>query len=439
MAVHRAAEKGRSYFAKINIIPKGSRQTLACVLVAALAYYLRGSRYILHPQLVAEDGATWLADGFNKGLRSLASPYNGFIHTFERLFGLLVAQWPLQFAPAIFNLTALLLFCLMVYYLFSTRTRILANTYERVFMLLSICLIANIDELFFNFTNSMFLLGISGVLIIVAQKPENRIANVLEKAIFALSCFALPFAWFYLPITLVERFKHHKKAPFFLSVAVAGSMAQLAGYLLSQPRRSSVTLGSLFSKYTLLEIHNQIIIPALRFARIDARLKAGDHFALLSIGFIIAVCLTMTVVVLKKSEKQVWYLIFFIFAMTAASIINPLAGNNVGALRTIKFMSRTPWGDRYFVLGILATMLIMVKFTDLLISPRFRYAFIAVYMGFGLVASMQFHSLQINRQLVDLRDQYYSNIRLLKSPGTDSISIPINPAGWRIELRRKKT
>ena len=435
----RAAETGRSYFAKINKIPKESRQTLACVLAAALAYYLRGSRYILQPQLFAEDGTVWLAEGFNTGLRSLASSYNGFLHTFERLFGFLVAQLPLRFAPAIFNLTALFLFCLMVYYLFSTRTRILANTYERVFMLLSICLIANVDECFFNFTHSIFLLGVSGVLIIVAQKPGNRIVHVLEKAIFALSCFALPFAWFYLPIILVERFKHHKKATFFLWVAGAGSMAQLAGYLLSQTERSSVTLWSLFSKYTLLEIYNQIIIPALRFARIDARLKAGDHFALLSIGFIIAACLTMTIVVLKKNEKQVWYLMFFFFMMTAASLKSPLVGPNVGALRTIKIMSRTAAGDRYFILGILATMLIMVKFTYLLIEPRFRYAFIAIYMGFGLVTSLQFHSLLINRQLADLRGAYYRKIRLLQSPGTDSIIIPINPSGWNIELRRKKT
>ena len=439
MAVHRVAEKGRSYFAKIKNAPKESRQTLAFVLAAALAYCLRGSQYILQPQLYAEDGATWLADGFNTGLRSLASPYNGFFHTFERLFGLLVAQWPLQFAPAIFSLTALLLFCLMVYYLFSTRTRILANTYERVFMLLAICLIANVDEFFFNFSNSIFLLGISGVLIIVAQKPENRIVNVLEKAVFALSCFTLPFAWFYLPILLVERFKHHKKTPFFLYVAVAGSMAQLAAYLLSQTERSSVTLWSLFSKFTLLEIYNQIIIPALRFARIDSGYRGGDHFALLSIGLIIAACLAMTIIVLKKSDKHVWYLIFFLFAMTAASLKSPLVGHNVGAYRTLKIMSTTPWGDRYFIFGILAAMLIMVKFTYLLIAPRFRYAFIAIFMALGLVASLQFHSLMINRQLADLRGQYYSNIRLLQSHSTDSISIPVNPSGWSIELRRKKT
>jgi hypothetical protein len=194
-------------------------------------------------------------------------------------------------------------------------------------------------------------------------------------------------------------------------------MAQLAGYPLSQAERSSVTLWSLFSKYTLLEIHNQIIIPAPRFARIDARLRAGGHFTLLSIGFIIAACLMMT----------------------AASLISPLVGPNVGALGTIKIMSRTAAGDRYFILGILATMLMMVKFTHLLIAPRFRYAFIAIPMGFGLVTSLQFHSLLINRQLADLRDSYDSKIRLLQSPGMDSITIPINPSGWNIELRRKKT
>ena len=102
-------------------------------------------------------------------------------------------------------------------------------------------------------------MGIIGVLILVAKRPKNRIGDVAEKLFFLLTCLSLPFAWFYLPITLVDRFKYKAKNTFFLLVALLASAAQGLGYLTSHVSRSPVTLLSLFSKWTLLELYNEHI------------------------------------------------------------------------------------------------------------------------------------------------------------------------------------
>lgn len=420
---------------KLKNIPKDYWQTIGFVVIAASAYIARAHQYILYPQLFAEDGTVWLAEGYSIGFKSVLIPYNGFFHTTERLFGILVAQLPLQLAPVIFNSTALLMFCWLIYYLFSSRTEILTLTYEKIFMLLAICLIANVDEFFFNFSNSIFLLGIIGALILIAKKPQNRLVSILEKSIFAISCLTLPFALFYLPIVVIERFRYHKKAPFFLIATVIGSVIQLAAYFLSHTQRSSVTFLSLFSKYTLIEINNQIIVPAVRFARIDT-ISSPNHITGIMISLSVLVCLIATILVMKNCNNRVRFFLLFLALFTAASLKSPLIGQGFSATETLKVMSTTYWGDRYFIYGILALTIILIKFTYLFIQPRARYPFLVIFMSFGLVTSFQYHSFFIDRRLVDISFKYHEGVQQLQTHRLQIVTIPINPEGWYMTLSK---
>ncbi len=105
-------------------------QTAILVGIVALVYAYRAHPYIRHPQLFAEDGNVWLAEGYNKHLSALFEPVNGFLHVPERLFGFIMARLPLLWAPFTFALAAWILFVLTAYYLISSRTQILRNTYE---------------------------------------------------------------------------------------------------------------------------------------------------------------------------------------------------------------------------------------------------------------------------------------------------------------------
>jgi len=414
-----------------------SLQTFVLVTFVAFVYFWRARPYLLKPQLFAEDGVLWLAEGYNKNILALFQPVNGFLHFPERLFGFVVAHLPLQYAPLLFVLTAWGLFMLLACYLISSRTKILANTYQRVFMALALCLIANLQEFFFNFSNSVFLMGIIGALIMVARPAKYKAVEVAEKAFFLLSSLTLPFAWFYLPIALFERFKYRKKTSFYLYVSLVASVVQLIYFLTSHVNRSPITIFSLFSEYTLLEIYNQMIIPAVRFARIDIPiLDFTEHIYPVSIVFLsILTLLIAAIIVVKNSNRQVNYLLFFLAAMTLASIKSPTV-NVPQALDAIKHMAIVTGANRYFVYGIVAVNLIFVKAAYMAIAPRARYAFMLLFVAFGLVTSLHYQSFYINKDFMDFTVQYRDGISRFQSGKVKSVNILVNPSPWNMMLNR---
>ncbi|HSX53109.1 MAG TPA: hypothetical protein VLF90_01940 [Patescibacteria group bacterium] len=427
---------------KQNIInslksPSSAWQTAALVAVAATGYLYRSSQYLFKPQLFAEDGNVWLAQGHNKSITALAQPVNGFFHVPERLFGYLVAHVSLHYAPLIFVLTAWGLFILLAYYLLSSRTKILTNNYERLFMTASLCLVANMYELFFNFSNSVFLMGIIGVLILLARPPKNRIGIIAERTFFLLSCLTLPFAWFYLPLTLVERFKYKRKEWFFLITSAFASVAQLICYFFNHIERAHITILSMFSKWTLLEIYNQMIIPGIRFARIDILVQdySLHHYQVFTVFFTVIAMLIATYAVVRKSNKQVWYLLFFLAAMSFASVKGPSLTAKT-AVDALKVMSVIVGANRYFVYGVLAVNLIFIKSTYLALAPKARYIFLVLFVAFGLLTSLHYQNFYIEKQFVDYRPQYNKGISDFESGKQKSVTIPVNPTSWYMTLTK---
>lgn len=417
--------------------PKSPWQTFALVVLAAVAYLYRAKEYLFVPQLFAEDGVLWLAEGHNKDFLAIFAPVNGFMHVPERLFGFAAARLPLQWAPLIFVVTAWGLFILVTYYLLSARTKILRNNFERIFMVGCLALIANVREIFFNYSNSVFLMGIVGVLILIAQTPKNRVAMVAERTFFLLSCFTLPFAWFYLPIALVERFKYKRKGWFFLVTSSVATITQIIVYVTSGVDRSPVTLVSLYSKYLVLEIYNQLLVPAVRFARIDFpileynTLPYVQQFVYLSVATLIIAA----IYVLIKNNKQVWYLLFFLGAMTFASFKSPTV-NVEFAVDAIKHMAIVQGASRYFVYGIIAANLIIVKTAYSVLVPKARYAFMLVLLAFGLVTSLQYQTFFIHKDFTDYQHLYRTGIQKFESGEVDWVNIPVNPYPWNMTLSR---
>lgn len=409
-----------------------SRWVIFFLAVALAVYFIRGHEYILQSQLYAEDGTIWLAQGYNLGFESLTLPYNAFFHTWERVIGLLIAQMPLQAAPLLFNLTAWGIFGLLAYYLFSPRTNILTNNYQRIFVLICIGLVANVDELFFNFSNSVFLLGIIGALILIADEPKSMIGKVIERIIYFLSCFTLVFVWFYLPIVLIEKFKYKRPVNFYLIVATIGSVVQLASYLTTPFERSMVTVKALLSKYTVLEIYNQIITPVIRFSRADVTFDSSNIALTFIVFLVVALAIVAVVYVARKANKQVQYLLLFFAAMTAASLKSPL----VDSVDPIKFMTTAAWGDRYFIFGIIGLGIVLAKLPYELLGSSARRWFLAGVILLGVGLSWQTNSFFIHKYFQDYRNQYQTGIEQLEK-GSSKVSIPINP-GWQMELERQR-
>jgi len=423
---------------KIKQLPVWT-QTLLMVTVTSLVFLYRGNPFFFNPQLFAEDGALWLAQGYNRSIWAMFDPVNGFLHIPERLFGFFLARLPLLWAPFLYALAAWAFFIFTAYYLLSRRTNIVSNTYQRIMLVICLCLISNIDILFFNFSNAAFLMGIIGLLIMIATPARYKTVRILEKAFFFISCFNLTFAWFYLPVALWERFKNKQKNNFFLLSSALASIVQLCFFLSTHVNRSPVTLVSLWSKYILLEIYNQMIIPGLRFARIDTdpNLYGIRVYAVYVVFFTVIGLLVAGYFGLRKSNKQVWYLLFFLAAMTFASLKSPTitAPSPVSAFKTMSIVTDA---GRYFVYGILAVNIIFIKASYAIITPKARYAFMIGFAALGLTTSVAYHNFFVTKgNYTDYSAQYQQRIKQFNTGRIEYVLVPQNPISWTMRLDRK--
>lgn len=408
--------------------------TYYAVVITAAVYMVRGHLYIQKPQLWAEDGAAWLASGVNHNALVVFRPYAGMFHITEGLFGYAVAHISLLYAPLIFNLAALGLYCLMVYYIFTPRSRILNDNFERSAALVMFCLIANMKEIFFNLSNAIFLLGISGFLIIWAKKPHHRIARWLENTLYVLSCLTLPFCFAYAAILIYARIFDRRKLTWHFWLALTASLFQaLAMFVLMPKGRTPSDPAILTSKYTLLALYNQIIIPATRFARIDIPLDPLTRASVTICALAVMTALIALAFTVLKS-RRLFYLILFLVLMTLASLVSPLAPvNSVAAAR---FLASVDGLSRYYIFGIVALYLAMIYIANTFLKRQYRYALLALFAAFGLVTSLRYHNFFIDKHFEDYTQQYSYQVKEFESGKVNSVMIPTNPKGFSIILKR---
>ncbi len=405
------------------------------ILICTVFYIFRGLQYITRPQLYAEDGTIWIANAYNDGLRSIFMPYDGLAHLFERIFSFVsINILPLKYEPFYFNTMALLIFILLCYYLFSYRLGLLNNYFQKIYVAISLSLIANANEFFFNFSNSVFLLGLIGLFIIIARPSTRLIVRLFEKVLFAILCFTLIFSWIYLLILLLEVVFYKTKRTYYLIWAIIGSFVQFIIYTFLANNRPSVPIRYLMSKTTLIELYNQIIIPSVRFARIDINPLAHTRVDSVLISFFILISLLATSIVLVKANKSTRYFLFFCLAMTLASLKSPLVAIKSPA-EIVNFMATAQFGNRYFIFGIIGMFVIWAKFSQMTIRAKFLPYLALIFFFFGLATSITSGSFYVNKGFTNLSKQYSSGIALVENPKTNSsVIIPINPSGWFMQL-----
>jgi hypothetical protein len=419
--------------------------TVVFVLIPSLLYVVRAWQYIVNPQLNAEDGVVWLADAYNKGAKTLFIPYNQFFHSAERIFALIVVHLPLSIAPFLFNICGFGIFVLLCYYLFSSRSRILTTNFQRLFLALCLGLVANFTQLYFNFTNSVMLLGIIGILIYLAVPSRSKAIRILEKMGFIVICLTFPFAWFYLPILLFDRLRLRRKNTFYIITALIASVAQLYAYEFTASHRFTVPISMLLSsKYVLIEIFNQMITPALFFTRFNYNLAVQAHDFLPILITCTLILFFSLFIIIKHASLEFKYFVIFLTTFTFATLKGsiPRGGSPVVGINILKVMAITPDESRYFVYGILCLFLIIALAVSIYFKRRAAYIFLVLFTASALWLSIAGNAFIIHKNgFVDYSKSYSKGISVLnESRRTKTVIIPENPIGWwwLIVLNAKK-
>src|SRR3546814_14536303 len=117
---------GRSAMNSLNTRLQVSGYWLVLITACVAVVILRRPDVVLNPQFWAEDGKIWFANVHNLGAwQSLFLPQNGYLQTLSRLVAGIAALVPMQWAPLVFNLAAIMVQILPVMLLNGGRGRAL--------------------------------------------------------------------------------------------------------------------------------------------------------------------------------------------------------------------------------------------------------------------------------------------------------------------------
>jgi hypothetical protein len=193
---------------------------IVCIFLSLIALLPRlEGENVLGKFLWAEDGNIFINQVTDFGLRSLWIPYAGYLHTYPRLVTLLGSYFNLENQVYILLAGWITAYCLMV-----AVVVIAANNLEisPIFTLIAIILISlqpNSGEVFFNITNSQWMLGVA-LSIYLAVLPYRKM-TFGEFVILAILCLTGPFSILMTPIILLQNLKNRKfKENFWLYAVV---------------------------------------------------------------------------------------------------------------------------------------------------------------------------------------------------------------------------
>lgn len=173
-----------SFFKKLKIF---SSQELIGVLVGIFCLLPRwDGGFFSGKYLWAEDGSIFINQLFDLGLDSLLNPYMGYIHLYPRLVMLFASNfsfidWPLVMLGGWFLSYLILLFII------NNVARSFGFTSSAVIMLTAmISLQPNNAEVFFNLTNSQWMLAVSYSLLLVKYLTQSKSYQYSKSTIFLL-------------------------------------------------------------------------------------------------------------------------------------------------------------------------------------------------------------------------------------------------------------
>lgn len=175
------------------------------ILLMSLWIKMDGSPYFWGKYLWAEDGNLFLNQANELGLQAVITPYQGYLHLFSRLITQLATYFDLLYQPTILSLGWVLAACILVHSFLQIDPE--RNKIALLFIPL-LFLQPEWGEVFFNLTNSQWLLG--AALCIYALTTQNHQQNHAKSIAKGFFLFILslsgPFSILLSPVLVLKIF-----------------------------------------------------------------------------------------------------------------------------------------------------------------------------------------------------------------------------------------
>lgn len=410
-----------------------SLRPTAILGLAVLAFIILVTRrpdVISNPQLWAEDGKAFLEPIWNDGfINSLITPRDGYFQSLPKLTMAFASLFGIVNVALISTLVAIILRCLLVSFVLSSRFSYLDIKLRIVFCIYFLVQ-PNVQEAYINITNAHTYLAIYLLTVILAEDRNSLGWKIHDFIVLFLSGISGPFIALLAPSLLIKRLSQRgspinviKQLNAFDLLFAACIIIQASSVLFGDYDRTKAPLGASLSLF---------------FDIIAYKVVFGSFFDLNTVQWVIGNKLANATIFLLFSTATIYlffkldwrfrsatcYVLLTIIVSLYKPVINPFEFQWPLFLNPIV-------GCRYFILsgmGVFCLFLILInRFT---VRPYLFITILCVALSPSLMHSYRMSALSEVGFYHDI--DVYENA----SPG-QSVKIHTNPPGWDMNLIKK--
>lgn len=388
-----------------------SRRALGWVLLCAtLILMLRKTSSLLQPQFWAEDGIIFFLQQYDQGITALLEPYAGYYHLLPRLLALLAASCcSYALAPVIYNYSSLLLTLLVVASVFSPRLRV---PYKPLLALVIVLVPHPNGEVFITITNLQWLLSLLLIMLLLKEPPDARYSDVtLQRAgdylLLVVCGFTGPFLVFLSPLFVYRWCRQRNVANTSMLLLVLGIVGVQLAAIINTHLHTPATV-----------IQWQLFLQVLGYKLFGALFLGEQLPQYLSAYWLVLAYLLLLMGLIALAPRQDSFVptclslqLLIVCATLFKFKYNPEA------------LLPVDQGARYFYIPYVLMLWSIIVLLDQ--EQRWRRLVLQGLLSLALLSSLtsEFRA----KPLVDYAWGHYSQLI-----GKKNITIPLNPAGWKI-------
>ena len=400
-------------------------QVLVFVAVFLVISYRRPGT-IFGAQFWAEDGTVFYANAYNAGLRSLAMAYGGYLNAVSQLAGLLALSVPLWAAPLLMNVCAIIIQALPVNLFLSARFAAIPMWLRALAALVYVA-IPNVYEVHANITNVQWTLALLALLVLLADPPRVRGWRVFDAVVLVLLSLDGPLGMLLAPFAMLLAWRRGEAWPQWRVLALLPGSCVQALVVLSHSRAIGPTGASVPRLIAILA--RQVFAPSL-----VGLVTVRQHLQWLQFPWeiaIVGVALALMGYALARGPLQMKIVILFSGTVLAAALARPLVT-----------LTRPQWeliaiapgaANRYYFLpeiAFLAALAWIAASTRPARPLRVAAIVLLAALPYGMARDWRYPAFAD----LHFRDQAR---RFENAPRGASVTIPINPPGWTMQLVKR--
>lgn len=404
-----------------SLIRKPAFFEYASYVLLVLIVIFRRPDAFYDAQFWGEEGSVFYAEAYHQGISSLFHTCGGYFHLIPRLLSLICIQisLPLHLVPFVFTYTWLAILIFLARYLW---VKLNFSVWQKFCMVLSLMIIPIQSEVVINQTNMQWILAVF-LLALLFLPHQNKSNFYPETVLIVLFGLTGPNLTVMLPLLIWKWYVSYKEKNFdktglwLLGVAVtlglsgAIAIATSGGFDRTQGEFHMFNTG--FVQYFFIQY------AFLFVGKISTHIPVWIMFCGAMVFLLFFVYIIKTWVIDKK-DKVVWMLLAFGWLFLISSLV--------------AYRHQPDWPNPYynstrnFYLPALSLVWLIIYLAGYYKNGATVLSALMILFSFELLVFIGSEKLEDNKL------EKFSN----KVTTTDTLSIPINPEGWRIYIDNSK-